>query len=152
MAGVSFEVDAPELATALQRLGVLPYLVRDHALELHERGAKVAEDAARRRIQHDKQSPDGEPWALWAAGRGQDVRPGQTLLSDSGDLLDNLTSHATRTSATVGNNLVYARIHQFGGDTSQGHPAIPARPYLGLSDGDREELTQALMDYLEQVL
>ena len=67
----------------------------------------------------------------------------------------------------VGSNLPYARIHQLGGtirpkkgkflkfrgldgeDVFVKEVTIPARPYLGISDDDREEIMDTMTDFLE---
>jgi len=58
--------------------------------------------------------------------------------------------------------MVYAAVHQFGaaqgafGNTSRGSPIpwgdIPARPYLGLSDDDRQEIETFVADRLGDLL
>lgn len=65
---------------------------------------------------------------------------------------------ATAHSVEAGSPLIYAGTHQFGaekgsfGSTAKGTPIpwgdIPARPFLGLSDADRDELTDILRDYI----
>lgn len=65
---------------------------------------------------------------------------GVQILRDDGFLLGSVSSlsavgsigHVTRDEATLGSNLVYAAIHQFGGMAGRGHKTkIPARPYIG---------------------
>ena len=47
----------------------------------------------------------------------------------------------------------YAGIHQFGGMAGRNRSTeIPARPYLGLSAEDRDEILDAASDYLERLL
>ena len=65
---------------------------------------------------------------------------------------------ATSHSVEVGSLFVYAGTHQFGaekgsfGSTAKGTPIpfgdIPARPFLGLSDADGDELTDILRDFI----
>ncbi len=65
-------------------------------------------------------------------------------------------------SVEVGSNLVYAAAHQFGATIKptngkllhfRGHVAksvtIPARPYLGLSDADKNEIVERTLDWLQ---
>lgn len=89
-----------------------------------------------------------------------------------GTLKDSIDYYATSSKVMVGSNLPYARIHQKGGRTSPhvirpkrkkalafggivrkkvNHPGsdIPARPYLGISDDDREEIMDTMTDFLE---
>ena len=151
MVGIAYNLDVPELdrllATALRASRV----VVEHSEDLNAIAAAIAENAAKQRISEDKRDPDGNPWELWKTS-GQDRRPGHTILHMDGHLRDSIAGRATAQEAVVGSNLIYAAIHQLGGDTSKGHPAIPARPYLGLSTDDRGELTTALTDYLRDHL
>lgn len=51
----------------------------------------------------------------------------------------------------VGTNLEYARIHQFGGYAGRGRKVrIPARPYLGLTEEDREEAEALLREWIRR--
>ena len=56
---------------------------------------------------------------------------------------------ATPEKVMVGSNLPYARIHQLGGKTGKGHKVdMPARPYLGVSKEDMEEVRETMADFL----
>ncbi len=82
-------------------------------------------------------APDGKPWqkSLRALADG-----GQTL-TDKGHLRRSITHRvaADGRSVDVGSNLVYAAIHQFGGQAGRGRSVtLPARPYLGI-DGRSED-------------
>jgi len=82
-------------------------------------------------------------------------------LLDTGRLRNSITYNADKNSVSVGTNVVYAAIHQFGGETylnmramakdgDQWHKGeahthrIPARPFLGLSASDRDEVIDIL--------
>ncbi len=98
--------------------------------------------------------------------------PGKILQRNAGGLAQSFSSEHDATSATVGSNKVYARTHQLGAkkgefgsyslllkpgkqkDTFKRSPVvslpwgdIPARPMLGLTDDDREELLEIVRDY-----
>lgn len=95
--------------------------------------------------------PDGTAWPALAAstlsrpGRGSPARK----LRDRGHLYASLNYRATRLSAEAGTNRAYARIHQKGGKAGRGRQVtIPARPYLGISEGDRREIGAILHGYL----
>lgn len=91
-----------------------------------------------------EQGPDGSPWAPLVAPVG---RP---ILRDTVRLFQSLTYAVGRNQVEVGSNVVYARIHQLGGQTGRGHAAeIPARPYLGMSDDDEREALEIVNDYLK---
>lgn len=106
----------------------------------------------------DEKAPDGSPWKK---SRG----PGKTL-SKTKRLERSIDSAATDDQVMVGSNLVYARIHQKGGTIKpknkkflrfpgqDGQPVfmkevtLPARPYLGVSGDDLEEVRAFIGEYL----
>lgn len=106
-------------------------------------------------------APSGEPWKPSRRARREH---GQTL-TDTGRLRASVTRRARRMEAVVGTNVAYAAIHQLGGRTrphtirprrrralawpGAAHPVakvehpgsdIPARPFLGISTGDRKAI------------
>lgn len=108
------------------------------------------------------EAPDGRGWLRSRAAR---ERSGQTLLKD-GHLRDSITYEATSTSVEVGTNLIYAAIHQFGGTIKPVNAAalkfklpngawvtaaqvtLPARPYLGIGQNERIEITEVVEAYV----
>lgn len=113
----------------------------------------VVESQTRRRIEDGGPSPDGTPWDAWSRGYAATRHGGQALLRGDGGLMDSIDWVADDDSVQIGSNLVYAAIHQFGGedDMPAGPAGIPARPYLGLSDDDAEEVLDELNDYLARL-
>lgn len=105
-----------------------------------------------------EEAPDGTPWdvsqrAFLASFTGRKDRqgnwqtkskPGKTL-QRTGRLRRSIKDESTAEYAAVGSNVVYARIHQLGGEAGPKarRVQIPARPYLGLSPDD-EELVQTM--------
>lgn len=74
--------------------------------------------------------------------------PGKKL-QRTGDLLDSVSSDHDENSAVVGTNKEYAAIHNFGGQAGRGKKvAIPARPFLVLTDADIEEIEEIIIDHL----
>lgn len=74
---------------------------------------------------------------------------GFRILQNSGALASSITSDYDDQQAVIGSNLVYAAIHQFGGQAGRGRKvAIPARPYLPITkDGQLQpESEQAILD------
>lgn len=72
------------------------------------------------------------------------------LLILTGALQKSITHRATSSQVQVGTNRVYAAIHQFGGRAGRGKKVdIPARPYLGLSDADRNAILTIVTRALE---
>lgn len=92
-----------------------------------------------------EEDPQGNKWA--PSGRAADDG-GQTL-TDTARLRRSIDYAATPGKVMVGSNLTYARIHQKGGKTGKGHSAdMPARPYLGVSEDDMDEVKTAMTDFL----
>jgi len=90
-------------------------------------------------------APDGSPWAaLSPRYAARKPRNRDKILTLRGDLRGMLTKFADAESLRVGSPLVYAATHQFG----RAGAHIPARPFLGLSDADRDALLDAITDYL----
>lgn len=92
----------------------------------------------------DEQAPDGTPWEPLSPRYAKRKKKGQDsiLLLDS-YLRDTLAWSADTDSLEFGTNLIYGATHQFGDDDRN----IPARPFLGLSDDDEEEVLEILRDY-----
>lgn len=107
------------------------------------------------------EAPDGSSWAPKSAAttaayaaRGDrvDMRP---LFGPSGMLSAQLSYAVTPDSVEFGSSMVYAAMMQFGG-TKAAFPHlwgdIPARPFIGLSDRDREEIGAIIDDWLAGII
>jgi phage virion morphogenesis protein len=115
-------------------------------------GARV-ERQVRVRITKERSSPDGTPWPEWSARYAESREGGQDLLQDSGALVDGLGYLVQGKSVEVGTNTLYAAHHQFGSEKSSGRGSgIPARPYLGISDANRDELELVIADWLSGLM
>ncbi|GDO99290.1 phage virion morphogenesis protein [Escherichia coli] len=89
---------------------------------------------------------EGRP--AWEPSLAAQERQGQTL-QDSRRLYSSVSTVYDSRSAGVGTNLVYAAIHQFGGEAGRRHAVtLPARPYLPLTgdDGLQPEAERAVLD------
>lgn len=130
--------------------------------------AALAESARESTLERFRQSkgPDGKRWktSIRAARTG-----GKTLI-DSAQLRSSIRSYSDDTGFAVGTNVKHAATHQFGepGRTIRakkkkalrfqvdGHwvtkkkvrVKIPARPFLGLSDEDMDEIRATVEDYM----
>lgn len=109
-----------------------------------------------------EEDPQGRKWE--PSGRASE-EGGQTLTS-KGRLRDSIDRVATPDKVMVGSNLAYARIHQEGGIitpknakklvfTGRGGKkvavdkvTIPARPYLGVSEDDMDDVKAAMTNFL----
>ncbi|WP_417262622.1 phage virion morphogenesis protein [Celeribacter sp.] len=149
MSGVSAHIDFDdrELTRAIAALSTA------QIDELGDVVGALVEDQVKRRISDEKTAPDGSSWEAWSAGYAAQLQErGKTagsLLEQSGDLRDSIQHFSRGDDVHVGTPLIYGAIHQFGGDVSQGHPAIPARPYLGISDENAREIKELVIGQLE---
>lgn len=140
------------------------------------------ESQTKRRIETEKSSPNGLPWAAWSERHAATRHGGHSALEEEGHLLGSIDHQVVGDSVEIGSNLVYARIQQegsgsepvtvpahkrlitqvFGRELSFGVWAsvgtydfvqnIPARPYLGLS-GENEHDVEAIVDtFIDGVL
>lgn len=107
---------------------------------------------------------------------GRNRTAGYSILQDTGRLASSIVQAFDAHSATVGTNVVYARIHQFGGTTrphtiraksaralaipgigfrkSVQHPGshIPARPFLAISQSGEAKIIRAGEAFLRGVI
>lgn len=107
MTGVSFRIDGME--QALNKLAALTRATGDATPAMDEIGRTVVDHTVGRFERGI--SPDGDPWEQ--SQRAKRVG-GQTLV-EQGHLRDSNTHRPAAAKVEVGNPLVYARIHQFGG-------------------------------------
>ena len=109
-----------------------------------------------------EETPEGKKWQPSARAASE----GGKTLTETARLRDSIDYAATPTKVMVGSNLAYARIHQLGGVIKpkkgkflkfrgQGgqevfvkQVTIPARPYLGVSKADMEEVKATIQDFL----
>lgn len=89
--------------------------------------------------------------ALTAAAQSrQDA--GFRILQHTGQLASSVTSDYSSSQAAIGSNLVYAAIHQFGGEAGRNRKVtIAARPYLPMT-ADNELQPEAREEVLDTVL
>jgi len=113
----------------------------------------------------EEQDPDGKDWN--ASYRSENE--GGQILRDSNILFQSLTYDASSNHVSWGSNIIYAAIHQFGGDILPknggklkfkigGHfitankVTIPARPYMGVNDADEAEFMNIIEDHVGEIL
>ncbi|NPV89814.1 MAG: phage virion morphogenesis protein [Firmicutes bacterium] len=133
--------------------------------------AEVLRTSTRERFKEQK-SPEGKPWTKSIRA----LRESGTTLTESARLKNSIKSTADSTGFAVGTNTVYARTHQFGekgrkvtirAKTSRGlifqvdgrwirkkqvtvNIKIPARPFLGISEEDMQEIKGTLEDIIAE--
>lgn len=113
-------------------------------------------------------APDGSSWE--PSARASEKKRRKTLVK-SGSLKNSIRARADATGAAVGTNKIYAATHQFGdertirakngkylkfkvGGRFVSVPSvrvnIPARPFLGISRSDEEEIRELLDEVFEE--
>lgn len=106
------------------------------------------------RIADEKEDPSGTPWADWTDRYAQTRHGGHSLLQGDGTLLNSINHQVIGGAVEVGSNLVYAGHHQFGskkGKTGRGS-GVPARPFLGVSPDNRDEIEDLVNDFIRDLL
>jgi phage virion morphogenesis protein len=141
---VQITFNTSELSLLSARISALDNSRMDNAL-LEAAGAEV-ETQTRRRIQSEKTAPDGTQWAAWSPRYAKTRHGGQSLLQSGDYLLDSINYQVLNKRVVVGSHRIYAATQQVGDDSRN----IPARPFLGLSTENEEDLQAILLDTLEQ--
>lgn len=103
------------------------------------------------RVQHDRFSRETGPEGKWKALSPVTLKTKKhhKILTESGDLRGSINYRAAARRFAIGTNKIYGAIHQFGGKAGPGHRVtIPARPYLGFTMTDIEELKALVKDHL----
>jgi len=103
-----------------------------------------------------QESPEGEPWKELSTAYLLHKKENKDRILVLRDHLAHwLNYEATAESLLFGSNLPYAATHQFGrGETTRKKTGtvydakIPARPFLGLSNDDLNEVKRLLGDWL----
>ena len=96
----------------------------------------------------EERDPSG---ARWKPSLRALLTRGKTL-TDTAILRNSINVRPEPGRVSVGTNVVYAAIHQFGGKAGRGHKVnLPARPFLGVRDSDWGGIKRAIVDYLARV-
>lgn len=83
---------------------------------------------------------------------GLQYRNGKPLV-DTGALRDSVNQNYDNDTAIVGTNMVYAAIHHFGGMAGRNRKVrIPARPFLVLTNEDKQDLMDDVQDYFRNLI
>lgn len=112
---------------------------------------------------NNEESPNGEKWEK----SGRAIAEGGQTLSDTAHLRKSIDFAATPAQVMIGSNLLYARIHQLGGtikpkkgkklkfkgkdgkDVFVSEVNMPARPYLGVSKTDMDEVRETMAEFIK---
>lgn len=148
MVGFSYQIDDAQLYAGLRSLIALG---RDAGPIMADIAA-IGESSTRMRFRTEG-GPDGQKWKPSLRAR---ITGGRTLTKD-GHLSGSISGRHGRDFAEWGVNRIYAAIHQFGGEirakggslrfrlANGGFATVqkvtmPARPFLGISDDDRDDI------------
>ena len=129
--------------------------------ELMDTIGRLVQLQTRRRIEVEKEGPDGTKWP-------ENYQKSPTLYA-TGALHDSIDYQTGLGQITVGSPLVHAAIHHFGGVIKakvakalafkRGNDTVfaksvtmPARPYLGISADNAEEIEDVVADFVREVL
>ena len=110
---------------------------------LHQVGG-LLESQTRDRIANEKKDPKGKDWVPWSENYAKTRHSGHSLLQNEGDMLDSIQYVVSSGSVEVGTNMVYGKTQQYG----RPKDGIPARPFLGLSDDNIEEINDEIESWL----
>lgn len=112
-------------------------------------------------------APDGSRWKPSVRA----VEKNRTTLTESAELKTHIYAKADASGAAIGTNIEYAATHQFGAErtirarngkylkfmigdrwvyTPSVRISIPARPFLGISRTDEEEIRELIEDTFEE--
>jgi phage gpG-like protein len=158
MAGVALEIVETGLTEAILKIEGIADAPRG---ELMEGIGRLVQGQTRRRIETEKTSPAGAAW--------KPNRAGTSILYRSGALARSIDYAAADDSVQVGSALVYAGVHQ-GGAVIVPKTAtrlvfhaggrlvfamkvtIPARPFVGLSADNQNEIVETAEEWLERLV
>ncbi|MDX9860888.1 MAG: phage virion morphogenesis protein [Rhodospirillales bacterium] len=160
---VSLVYDTRELKRLSRRLRDIAERTGDLRPLMEEIGAAMVSSTVQRF--EDGRGPDGKAWPKSLRAR---LEGGKTLV-DKAHLRDSITYDAGADSVEIGTNLVYAGTHQTGAEirakvadylsfrvggrwARKKKVTIPARPYLGISAADEDEIEAIAGDYLAEPL
>lgn len=174
-AGVRFEVefDDADVRRALRRLIAAGEEIDRPGGALDVIGRSLVGSVIERFV--TETGPGGVPWKPSVRAR---EKGGQTLSKD-GFLRESITHQLGPGEVVIGTNVVYAAIHQFGGQTpprvirpkhkkalaftvggqkvvrkSVRHPGskMPARPFLGIDSGDEAVISETILNRLRRAV
>lgn len=143
---VSLEVKTDDLSRAVSRLS-------DFEIEtLADRIGAMLVNSTQLRIDQEKHGPNGEYWPSWSDDYARSRHHAQSLLVGEGHMRDSIQNFVGGSGLET---LVLVNVHAKQGATHQfGDPSrnIPARPFLGVSDRDRERIESLIIGNLEDLL
>ncbi|PLX97314.1 MAG: phage virion morphogenesis protein [Desulfuromonas sp.] len=90
-------------------------------------------------------TPTLEKWSVSKAAADE----GRKTLTKSHQLRNSIWYRAGKDAVRVGSPKPYGAIHQFGGKAGiKGRVVLPARPFLGVTEDDKREISAIISDHL----
>ena len=155
MAGARIEIQAKGWRKVEERLNDLARFGRDLTPVFNDVGRMLMRTTRARFAARG--GPDGTPWApLSETTKARKRRNRGKILVHEGELKDSsLSFESDRGGALFGSDKIYAGTHQFGRAEQPGlgpflGAAIPARPFIGLSDADEAEIEDIVEDRIRR--
>ena len=141
MAEINIKIDGADAVK--KRLGEIASRMSNPRPILKAIGDRVAEQT-KRRFESGGPAPSGDPWAaLKPATMKRKKR--DKILTESGQLKNSIRYQMiSNNTVEIGTNKIYAAVHQFGFKKKN----ISARPFLGLSEKDGNEIVGIINDYI----
>lgn len=147
MAGARIQIDW-EYSEALRVIQAMTAAARDLEPAWREIGEYL--DLAHRMRWDSQVAPDGTPWEPISQEHEEHKRAkglSTDILVMHSYLRDTLRYETTAAELLFGSDRVYGATHQFG----RPEDGIPARPWLGTSAEDDDEILAILQSHLERV-
>lgn len=150
---MSMEIQLDNL-TVLDALGRLQRHAGDLSPALLEIGEVLTESTKQRFA--DTTAPDGSDWPLNTPAT-LEYKQGDTPLTGETGVLAATIHYQLESSDTlaIGSPMEYAAMQQFGGTKAEFPHLwgdIPARPFLGISDDDEQEIIEIVTGHLQRAI
>ena len=141
MPEISIKIYGADAVT--KRLGEIASRMSNRRPVLKAIGDRIAEQT-KRRFEAGGPAPSGGPWApLKPATLKRKKR--DKILTESGQLKSSIRYQMIgNNTVEIGTNKIYAAVHQLGFKKMK----IPARPYLGLSEKNSDEIVGIINEYV----
>jgi phage virion morphogenesis protein len=146
MAGafIEIEFDDREVQQLLRRLVDLTGDLEPAFADIGEYLTRSHDERFSRQV-----SPDGQPWEALSPGyQARKPKNQDKILTLDGHLRGTLHPEPSADQLLFGTNLIYGATHQFGDPDRN----IKERPFLGISDDDRDEILDIIRDHIQAAL
>lgn len=155
-----FSIDLNEFPKIQEKLEKLSITEKDRTSLLKSLGRLIIQQTQKRF--ETKIGPDNKPWANWSASYKLTRHNGQSILENTGHLVNSFTSYVSGSLVTVKSTEPYSATHNYGDNrairrkTKNGKQSklfnrnIPKREFLGINSEDKEEITNTIINYIDK--